>query len=199
MSKVLVLYYSSYGHLETMANAIAEGARGAGAEVDVKRVPETVPEEIAKGAHFKLDQAAPVATVAELEHYDAIIVGTGTRFGRISSQMAAFLDQAGGLWARGALIGKVGAAFTSSATQHGGQETTLFSIITNLLHFGMTIVGLDYGHAGQMRNDEVVGGAPYGATTIAGGDGSRQPSETELEGARHLGKRVAETANKLFG
>ncbi|MFZ5743098.1 MAG: NAD(P)H:quinone oxidoreductase [Pseudomonadota bacterium] len=199
MSKVLVLYYSSYGHLETMANAIAEGARGAGAEVDVKRVPETVPEEIAKGAHFKLDQAAPVATVAELEHYDAIIVGTGTRFGRISSQMAAFLDQAGGLWARGALIGKVGAAFTSSATQHGGQETTLLSIITNLLHFGMTIVGLDYGHAGQMRNDEVVGGAPYGATTIAGGDGSRQPSETELEGARHLGKRVAETANKLFG
>ena len=199
MSKVLVLYYSSYGHLETMANAIAEGARGAGAEVDVKRVPETVPEEIAKGAHFKLDQAAQVATVAELEHYDAIIVGTGTRFGRISSQMAAFLDQAGGLWARGALIGKVGAAFTSSATQHGGQETTLFSIITNLLHFGITVVGLDYDHAGQMRNDEVVGGAPYGATTIAGGDGSRQPSETELEGARHLGKRVAETANKLFG
>lgn len=199
MSKVLVLYYSSYGHLETMAHAIAEGARAAGAEVDVKRVPETVPEEIAKGAHFKLDQAAPVATVAELEHYDAIVLGTGTRFGRLSSQMAAFLDQAGGLWARGALHGKVGAAFTSSATQHGGQETTLFNLITNLLHFGMTIVGLDYGHAGQMRNDEVVGGAPYGATTIAGGDGSRQPSETELEGARYLGKRVADTANKLFG
>ncbi|WP_374529625.1 NAD(P)H:quinone oxidoreductase [Novosphingobium sp.] len=199
MSKVLVLYYSSYGHLETMANAIAEGARATGAEVDVKRVPETVPEEIAKGAHFKLDQAAPVASVAELEHYDAIIVGTGTRFGRLSSQMAAFLDQAGGLWARGALNGKVGAAFTSSATQHGGQETTLFNLITNLLHFGMTIVGLDYGHAGQMRNDEVVGGAPYGATTIAGGDGSRQPSETELEGARYLGKRVVETATKLFG
>ncbi len=199
MSKVLVLYYSSYGHLETMAHAIAEGARAAGAEVDVKRVPETVPEEIAKGAHFKLDQAAPVATVAELEHYDAIVLGTGTRFGRLSSQMAAFLDQAGGLWARGALHGKVGAAFTSSATQHGGQETTLFNLITNLLHFGMTIVGLDYGHAGQMRNDEVVGGAPYGATTIAGGDGSRQPSETELEGARYLGKRVADTANKLCG
>ena len=199
MSKVLVLYYSSYGHLETMANAIAEGARSAGAAVDVKRVPETVPEGIARGAHFKLDQAAPVATVAELEGYDAIIVGTGTRFGRISSQMAAFLDQAGGLWARGALNGKVGAAFTASATQHGGQETTLFSIITNLLHFGMTVVGLDYGHAGQMRHDEVVGGAPYGATTIAGGDGSRQPSETELEGARYLGRRVAETANKLFG
>lgn len=199
MSKVLVLYYSSYGHLETMAQAIAEGARSTGAQVDVKRVPETVPEDLAKGAHFKLDQAAPVAEVAELENYDAIIVGTGTRFGRISSQMAAFLDQAGGLWARGALIGKVGAAFTSSATQHGGQETTLFSIITNLLHFGMTVVGLDYGHAGQMRNDEVVGGAPYGATTIAGGDGSRQPSETELEGARHLGRRVAETATRLFG
>ena len=199
MSKVLVLYYSSYGHIETMAQAIAEGARAAGAEVDVKRVPETVPEEIAAGAHFKFDQSAPVANVAELEDYDAIIVGTGTRFGRISSQMAAFLDQAGGLWARGALIGKVGAAFTASATQHGGQETTLFSIITNLLHFGMTIVGLDYGHAGQMRHDEVVGGAPYGATTVAGGDGSRQPSETELEGARHLGRRVAETASKLFG
>lgn len=199
MSKVLVLYYSSYGHIEAMAQAIAEGARAAGAEVDVKRVPETVPEEIAAGAHFKRDQSAPVASVAELENYDAIIVGTGTRFGRISSQMAAFLDQAGGLWARGALIGKVGAAFTASATQHGGQETTLFSIITNLLHFGMTIVGLDYGHAGQMRHDEVVGGAPYGATTVAGGDGSRQPSETELEGARHLGRRVAETASKLFG
>lgn len=198
MSKVLVLYYSSYGHIETMANAIAEGARAAGAEVDVKRVPETVPEDVARGAHFKLDQAAPVATVAELENYDAIIIGTGTRFGRISSQMAAFLDQAGGLWARGALIGKVGAAFTSSATQHGGQETTLFNLITNMLHFGMTIVGLDYGHAGQMRNDEVVGGAPYGATTITNGDGSRQPSETELEGARHLGQRVAETAAKLF-
>ncbi|MEN9682317.1 MAG: NAD(P)H:quinone oxidoreductase [Pseudomonadota bacterium] len=199
MSKVLVLYYSSYGHLETMANAIAEGARATGAEVDVKRVPETVPEELAKGAHFKLDQAAPIATVAELEQYDAIVIGTGTRFGRLSSQMAAFLDQAGGLWARGALHGKVGAAFTSSATQHGGQETTLFNLITNLLHFGMTIVGLDYGHAGQMRNDEVVGGAPYGATTIAGGDGGRQPSETELEGARYLGQRVATTATKLFG
>lgn len=199
MSKVLVLYYSTYGHIETMANAIAEGARAAGAEVDIKRVPETVPEEIARGAHFKLDQAAPVATVADLEAYDAIVVGTGTRFGRISSQMAAFLDQAGGLWARGALNGKVGAAFTSTASQHGGQETTLFSLITNLLHFGMTIVGLDYGHTGQMGHEVVVGGAPYGATTIAGGDGSRQPSETELEGARYLGKRVAMTANKLFG
>ena len=181
MSKILVLYYSSYGHIETMAEAIAEGARAAGAEVDIRRVAETVPEDVARASHYKLDQQAPVATVAELEQYDGIIVGTGTRFGRMSSQMAAFLDQAGGLWARGALNGKVGAAFTSTATQHGGQETTLFSIITNLLHFGMTVVGLDYGFAGQMRNDEVVGGAPYGATTIANGDGSRQPSETELD------------------
>jgi NAD(P)H dehydrogenase (quinone) len=199
MSKILVLYYSSYGHIETMAEAIAEGARAAGAQVDIRRVPETVPEDVARASHYKLDQAAPVASVAELEDYDGIVVGTGTRFGRMSSQMAAFLDQAGGLWARGALNGKVGAAFTSTATQHGGQETTLFSIITNLLHFGMTVVGLDYGFAGQMRNDEVVGGAPYGATTIANGDGSRQPSETELEGARYLGRRVAETAQKLFG
>lgn len=199
MSKILVLYYSSYGHIETMAHAVAEGARATGAHVDVKRVPETAPLEVARNAHFKLDQSAPVATVAELEHYDAIVVGTGTRFGRMSSQMAAFLDQAGGLWARGALNGKVGAAFTSTATQHGGQEVTLFSILTNLLHFGMTIVGLDYGFAGQGRLDQVVGGSPYGATTIAGSDGSRQPSETELEGARYQGKRVAETANTLFG
>ena len=166
--------------------------------MDIRRVAETVPEDVARASYYKMDQPAPVATVAELEGYDAIIVGTGTRFGRMSSQMAAFLDQAGGLWARGALNGKVGAAFTSSATQHGGQETTLFSIITNLLHFGMTIVGLDYGFAGQMRNDEVVGGAPYGVTTIANGDGSRQPSETELESGRYLGRRVAETAQKLF-
>ena len=199
MTKVLVLYYSTYGHIEAMTQAVAEGARGAGASVDVKRVPETVPEEIARANHFKLDQAAPVASIAELEHYDAIVVGTGTRFGRLSSQMAAFLDQAGGLWARGALIGKVGAAFTSTGTQHGGQETTLFSLITNLLHFGMTIVGLDYGFAGQSGHDKVRGGAPYGATTIAGGDGSRQPDEDELAGARYLGSRVATTAAKLFG
>jgi len=198
MAKVLVLYYSSYGHIETMANAIADGARAGGAFVDIRRVPETVPENIAKAAHFKLDQAAPVATVAELENYDAIVVGTGTRYGRMSSQMAAFLDQTGGLWMRGAFNGKVGAAFTSSATQHGGQEATLFSIITNLLHFGMTIVGLPYSHQGQMVIDEVVGGAPYGATTIAGGDGSRQPSEIELAGARHQGELVARTAAKLF-
>ena len=199
MSKVLVLYYSSYGHLETMAQAVAEGARGTGATVDVKRVPETVPEDAARAAHFKLEQAAPVATVAELADYDAIIIGAPTRFGRMPAQMAAFLDQAGGLWARGALNGKVGGAFTSTATQHGGQEVTLFSIITNLLHFGMTIVGLPYSHQGQMTLDEIVGGSPYGATTIAGGQGQRQPSAIELEGARHQGMLVAQTANKLFG
>ena len=199
MAKVLVLYYSSYGHIETMAKAVAEGAREAGAQVDIKRVPETAPLEVAQRAHFKLDQEAPVATVEDLANYDAIIVGTGTRFGRMSSQLAAFLDQAGGLWARGALHGKVGGAFTSTATQHGGQETTLFSIITNLLHFGMVIVGMDYGHAGQMTLDEVTGGSPYGATTISGGDGSRQPSANELEGARWQGRHVAEIAAKLAG
>jgi NAD(P)H dehydrogenase (quinone) len=199
MARVLVLYYSTYGHIEAMAGAIAEGVRRGGVTADIRRVPETVPEEIARKAHFKLDQAAPLATIAELESYDAIIVGTGTRYGRISAQMAAFLDQAGSLWARGALNGKVGAAFSSSATQHGGQEMTLFSIIANLLHFGMTIVGLPYSHQGQMTLDEIVGGAPYGATTIAGGDGSRQPSAIELEGARHQGELVARTATKLHG
>ena len=199
MSKVLVLYYSSYGHIETMAHAVAEGARSTGAAVDVKRVPETVSPEIAKSAHFKTDQGAPVATVAELANYDAIIIGCPTRFGRMPSQMASFLDQAGGLWAKGALNGKVGGAFTSTATQHGGQEVTLFSVITNLLHFGMVIVGLPYSFAGQMTLDEIVGGSPYGATTIAGGQGQRQPSAIELDGARHQGKLIAETANKLFG
>lgn len=198
MSKVLVLYYSTYGHIETMAQAVAEGARSAGANVDLKRVPETVSPEIAKSAHFKLEQAAPVATVAELEHYDAIIVGAPTRFGRVPGQLASFLDQAGGLWARGALNGKVGGAFTSSATQHGGQEVTLFSIITNLLHFGMVIVGLPYSHQGQMTLDEIAGGSPYGATTIAGGQGQRSPSAIELEGARHQGRLIASTANRLF-
>jgi NAD(P)H dehydrogenase (quinone) len=199
MAKVLVLYYSTYGHIEKMAEAIAEGARGAGAEVDIRRVPETVPEEAARAHHFKLDQAAPVAKVEDLANYDAIVVGTGTRFGRMSSQMAAFLDQAGGLWARGALNGKVGAAFAATGTQHGGQETTLFSIITNLLHFGLVIVGLPYSHAGQMSLEEIVGGAPYGATTIAGPDGARQPSQIDLAGARHQGELVAKTAQKLFG
>jgi NAD(P)H dehydrogenase (quinone) len=199
MSKVLVLYYSSYGHVETLAEAVAEGARAAGATVDVKRVPETAPAEVAKAAYFKLDQQAPVATVAELADYDAIVVGTPTRFGRVSSQMASFLDQAGGLWMSGALNGKVGGAFTSTASQHGGQETTLFSVITNLLHFGMVIVGLPYSHQGQMTLDEIVGGAPYGATTIAGGQGQRQPSAIELAGARHQGELIARTASKLFG
>ena len=180
-----------------MAQAIADGARAAGAHVDIKRVPETAPEAVAKAAHFKLDQAAPVARIEDLADYDAVIIGTGTRFGRMSSQMAAFLDQAGGLWASGKLNGKVGAAFVSTATQHGGQETTLFSIITNLLHFGMIVVGLPYSFQGQMRLDEITGGAPYGATTIAGGDGSRQPSENELAGARHQGELVARTAAKL--
>jgi NAD(P)H dehydrogenase (quinone) len=199
MSKVLVLYYSSYGHIETMAAAVAAGAGEAGARVDIKRVPELVPDEIARKSHFKLDQAAPVASVEELGDYDAVIIGAGTRFGRMSSQLASFLDQAGGLWMRGALHGKVGGAFTSTGTQHGGQETTLFSIITNLMHFGMVIVGLDYGFTGQGTIAEVTGGTPYGATTIAGGDGSRQPSANELAGARYQGRRVAEVANKLHG
>lgn len=199
MSKVLVLYYSTYGHIETMAQAVAEGARSTGAVVDIKRVPETVPEDIAKSSYFKLDQSAPVASVADLEGYDAIIIGSPTRFGRLPSQMASFLDQAGGLWARGALNGKVGGAFTSTATQHGGQEVTLFSLITNLLHFGMIIVGLPYSYQNQMTIDEIAGGSPYGATTIAGGQGQRQPSANELDGARFQGKLIAETANKLFG
>ncbi len=197
MSKTLILYYSTYGHIEIMAEAIADGVRSAGGEAVIKRVPETAPEAVAKAAHFKLDQAAPIATVEELKDYDAIIVGSPTRFGRMASQMAAFFDAAGGVWMRGELNGKVGAAFTSTASQHGGQETTLFSIITNLLHFGTTIVGLDYGFQGQMGVDEVRGGAPYGATTIADGNGSRQPSETDLAGARYLGARVARTAAKL--
>jgi NAD(P)H dehydrogenase (quinone) len=184
MAKVLVLYYSAYGHIEAMANAVAEGAREAGATVDIKRVPEL---------------AAPVAKIDDLADYDAIIVGTGTRFGRISSQMANFLDQAGGLWMKGALHGKVGGAFSSSASQHGGQETTLFSIITNLLHFGMVVVGLNYGYTGQLGVKEVHGGAPYGATTITDGDGSRMPSENELAAARYQGRTVAETAKKLHG
>jgi NAD(P)H dehydrogenase (quinone) len=197
MTKVLVLYYSSYGHMEQMAHAATEGARAAGAEAVVKRVPELVPDEIARNAHFKLDQPAPIATVNELADYDAIILGVPTRFGRMASQMANFLDQTGGLWARGAFNGKVGSAMTSTASQHGGQETTLFSAITNLLHFGMVIVGLPYSYQGQMTLDEVVGGSPYGATTIAGGQGQRQPSQNELDAARFQGRLVAETATKL--
>lgn len=190
MTKVLILYYSAYGHVAQMADAIAEGARLSGAEVAVKRVPDIPGVNAARPDD-------PVATVDELPDYDAIVIGTGTRYGRMSAPMAAFLDQTGGLWAKGALNGKVGAAFVSTATQHGGQETTLFSIITNLMHFGMTVVGLDYGFSGQMALDEVVGGSPYGATTIAGGRGERQPSEIDLAGARYLGERTARTAAKL--
>jgi NAD(P)H dehydrogenase (quinone) len=198
MTKVLVLYYSSYGHIEQMADAMAEGAREGGAEVDIRRVPETAPPEVVKAASFKTDTAHPVIEdINELANYDAIIVGAPTRFGRMPSQMAAFLDQAGGLWASGKLNGKVGGAFTSTATQHGGQEMTLFSIITNLLHFGLAVVGLDYGYSGQQGVKEVHGSAPYGATTIADGDGSRQPSEIDLGGARYQGMRIAETAAKL--
>jgi NAD(P)H dehydrogenase (quinone) len=199
MSKVLVLYYSAYGHIEQMAEAVAAGARETGATVDIKRVPELVPEEVARASHYKLDQRAPIAKIEDLADYDAIIVGVGTRFGRMASQMANFLDQAGGLWARGALNGKVGGAFTSTATQHGGQEVTLFSILTNLMHFGLITVGLPYSYQAQMTLAEVAGGSPYGATTIAGGDGSRQPSPIELDGARFQGRHIAEIANKLFG
>jgi NAD(P)H dehydrogenase (quinone) len=197
MAKVLVLYYSAYGHIEALAEAVASGVREAGGTADMRRVPELVPGDVAQRSGYKLDQASPIADVEALADYDAVIVGVGTRFGRMASQMANFFDQAGGLWMRGALIGKVGAAFTSSASQHGGQETTLLSIITNLLHFGMTIVGLDYGFTGQMRVDEVRGGSPYGATTITGGDGSRDVHEEEREAARYLGRRVALTAAKL--
>lgn len=197
MTKVLVLYYSSYGHIEKMAEAVAEGVREAGAEATIKRVPELVPEEIARKSHFKLDQPAPIATVSELPDYDAIIIGVPTRFGNMPSQMKNFLDQTGGLWAQGELIGKAGAVFTSTATQHGGQESTILSTHTVLLHLGFVIVGLPYSFAGQMGVKEVTGGSPYGASTIADGDGSRQPSDNELAGARFQGKHVAQIAAKL--
>jgi NAD(P)H dehydrogenase (quinone) len=198
MARILVLYYSSYGHIAQMADAVAEGVRGAGHEAEVLRVPETAPPEVAVSAGFRVaDHHAQIGGIEALAQYDGIVVGAPTRFGRMPSQMAAFLDQAGGLWFTDALVGKVGAAFTSTAAQHGGQETTLFSIITNLLHFGMTVVGLDYGFKGQNGIDVVRGGAPYGATTIANNDGSRLPSDVELDGARYLGRRVAETAAKL--
>ena len=199
MTKVLVLYYSAYGHIEQMAEAVAEGARETGATVDIKRVPELVPDELARQSGYKLDQAAPIAEVADLGGYDAVIVGAGTRYGTAASQMRNFLDQTGGLWAKGALVGKVGSAFTSTATQHGGQETTLIGLIQTLLHHGMLVAGLPYAWAGQSRIDEVTGGSPYGATTITGGDGSRMPSANELDGARYQGRYVAETATKLFG
>jgi NAD(P)H dehydrogenase (quinone) len=199
MSKVLVLYYSSYGHIEKMAEAVAKGAREAGAEVAVKRVPELVPEEIARKSHFKLDQAAPIATVEELADYDAIIIGVPTRFGNMPAQMKNFLDQTGGLWVQGKLVGKVGSVFTSSATQHGGQESTILSTHIVLLHQGMVIVGLPYSFQGQMILTEVTGCSPYGASTIAAGDGSRQPSENELAGAFFQGRHVAQIAAKLSG
>ena len=198
MPRILVLYHSTYGHVEAMAEAVAEGARSVeGAEVDIRRVPELVPEELAKKSGYKLDQAAPIAKVDELGGYDAIIVGAGTRYGTAASQMRNFLDQTGGLWMKGGLVGKVGSAFTSTATQHGGQETTLIGLIQTLLHHGMLIAGLPYAWAGQQKMDEITGGSPYGATTITGGDGSRWPSENELEGARWQGRYVAETASKL--
>ena len=199
MTKVLVLYYSTYGHIETMAGAVAEGAREAGAEVTIKRVPELVPEELAKASHFKLNQVAPIATVDELPDYDAIIIGTPTRFGNMAAQMKNFLDQTGGLWFTGKLVGKVGSVFVSTASQHGGQESTILSTQIVLLHQGMVIVGLPYAFQGQMKLDEITGGSPYGATTIAAGDGSRQPSENELAGARFQGKHVASIAAKLAG
>ena len=199
MAKVLVLYHSAYGHIEKMAEAVAEGARSAGAHVDIKRVPETVPEDVAKASYFKLDQAAPVANVDDLVDYDAIVFGAGTRFGTVASQMRAFIDQTGGLWAKGALVGKVGSVFTASATQHGGQESTILGFLPTLMHHGMVTVGLPYAFQGQMGLDEITGGSPYGASTITGGDGSRQPSENELAGARFQGKYVAEIAGKIAG
>jgi len=198
MARVLVLYYSAYGHVERMAQAVAEGARSvSGAEVAVKRVPELVSDEVARKAGMKLEQKAPVATVDELATYDAVIFGTPTRFGNMAAQMRNFLDQTGGLWVKGALVGKVGSVFASTATQHGGQETTITSFHSTLLHQGMIIVGLPYSFAGLTRMDEVSGGTPYGATTLASSDGSRQPSENELAGARFQGRHVAEIAARL--
>ncbi|WP_027135544.1 NAD(P)H:quinone oxidoreductase [Geminicoccus roseus] len=200
MAKILVLYYSSWGHVEQMAYAAAEGARSvAGTEVVVKRVPELVPEEVQQKAHYKTDQPAPIAQPAELADYDAVIFGTPTRYGNMCAQMKNFLDQTGGLWAQGKLVGKVGSVFTSTATQHGGQETTITSFHTVLLHHGMVIVGLPYSFAGQSGYEEVKGGSPYGASTIAGSDGSRQPSKVELEGAGFQGRHVAEITTKLHG
>lgn len=199
MAKVLVLYYSAYGHIETMANAVAEGARSAGATVDVKRVPELVPEDVAKASYYKVDQAAPVAKPDDLANYDAIIIGAGTRYGTVASQMRNFLDQTGGLWAQGKLVGKVSSAFTSSATQHGGQESTILGLIPTFLHHGMVYVGLPYAFQGQMGVEAVKGGSPYGASTITDGDGSRQPSEIELEAAKFQGAHVAKIAAKIFG
>lgn len=199
MAKLLVLYYSSFGHMEAMANSAAEGARGAGAEVTVKRVPELVPEEVARNSHYKLDQPAPIAEPGELADYDAILLGVPTRFGNMPAQMKNFLDQTGGLWASGGLIDKVGSVMSSTSTQHGGAETTITTTQIVLQHHGMIIVPLGYGYQGQLGNDVVRGGSPYGMTTSTNGDGSRMPSEQELEGAAFQGKRVAEIAAKLCG
>ncbi len=198
MAKILVLYYSSYGHIETMAEAVAEGARRTeGVEVTIKRVPELVPAEVAEKAGMKLDQDAAVATPGELADYDAIVFGTPTRFGNMAAQMRNFLDQTGGLWAEGALVGKAGSVFTSTGTQHGGQETTITSFHTTLLHHGMVIVGVPYTCEGLSNMDEITGGSPYGAATLAGGDGARRPSENELGIARFQGEPVARIAAKL--
>ena len=198
MAKILVLYYSAYGHVERMAQAVAEGARSVpGTEVTIKRVAELLSEEVGRKAGMKLEQKAPIASVEELSNYDAIIFGTPTRFGNMAAQMRNFLDQTGGLWVKGALVGKVASVFASTATQHGGQETTITSFHSTLLHHGMIIVGLPYSFAGLTRMDEISGGTPYGATTLARADGSRQPSENELEGARFQGRHVAEIAGRL--
>lgn len=199
MARVLVLYYSSYGHIERMANAVAHGARESHADVVVKRVPELVPLQVAQRAGYKLEQTASVASVEELPQYDAIIIGTPTRFGTMASQMKNFLDQAGGLWARDALVGKVGSVFTSTGSQHGGQEATILSTHVVMLHLGMVVVGLPYAFKGQMRMDEITGGSPYGASTLAddGNGGDRQPSANELEGARFQGAHVARIAASL--
>ncbi len=197
-TKVLILYYSAYGHIEAMAQAVAAGAREvADTEVTIKRVAELVPEEVARKSGMKLDQAAPIAAPSELADYDAIIFGTPTRFGNMAAQMRNFMDQTGGLWMKGALIGKVGSVFASSNTQHGGQESTILSFHTTLLHQGMVIVGVPYSCAEQMRSDEITGGSPYGASTIAGSDGKRMPSENELVIARFQGKHVAQIARQL--
>jgi len=198
MAKVLVLYYSTYGHVEAMAQAVAEGARQVpGTEVSIKRVPELVSEDVAKASGYKLDQAAPICTVDELADYDAILFGTPTRFGNMAAQMKNFLDQTGGLWFQGKLIGKVGSVFTSTATQHGGQESTILNFHTTLLHHGMVVVGLPYAFQGQMTLAEVSGGTPYGASTISAPDGSRMPSANELDGARFQGRHVASIAAAL--
>lgn len=197
MTKVLVLYYSSYGHIEKMAQAAAEGASLEGVTVDIKRIPETAPEQVVQDFNFKTDQAAPIAQVDDLVDYDAIIFGTPTRYGRMPAQMAAFLDQTGGLWKQGALNGKIGGAFVSTGSQHGGQEMTLFSMITNLMHLGFVIVGLPYSYQEQLTMDEIAGGSPYGATTIAGHAADRQPSEIDLGGARHQARLIAELAVKV--